>query len=87
MAGSPPRGRERNGEGERRASEMTGWRGVGPEREWVEWAAVAVAGGGEHKEDRIISVRVLPRRCPFAGPSYPDSFRIAASHSRASSTM
>lgn len=37
-------------------------------------AAVAVVGGGEHKEDRIISVRVLMRRCPFAGvPVYPDS--------------
>lgn len=31
---------------------------------------MVTAGGGEHhKEDRIISVRVLPRRCPYArGP-------------------
>jgi len=27
-----------------------------------------VLGGGDHKEDRIISVRVLVRRCLFARP-------------------
>lgn len=37
---------------------------------------MAVAGGGEHKEDRIISVRVLLRRCPFAGP-VTDSCRLS----------
>lgn len=39
---------------------------------------MAVAGGGEHKEDRIISVRVLLRRCPFAGP-VTDSSRLSLS--------